>query len=208
VACRYAGSVEVADAYAVLDRAFLRWASVPDVELAKAHAIFRPRRVPAGALLQRPGQPVEDVSFIVRGLTRIGYVGERGSERTKGFRAEGELVCAYSAAVQDAPSQQLIEALEPLDLLTAHRPAFVRLCAGHQVWRSMLAAMTERLFLDEERRHRALLTEDATARHKAFVTERPDLAARLTQRQIAAYVGISPEALSRIRTTPAPRRRS
>jgi CRP-like cAMP-binding protein len=196
--------VATAEDYAALDTTFRRWAAVPPAELAKAHVIFRPRRVPAGALLQQAGQPVEDVSFIVRGLTRTGYVGPHGTERTKGFRTEGELVCAYSAALGGAPSAQLIEALEPCDLLTAHRPAFVRLCAGDPAWQSMLAAMTERLFLDEERRHRALLTEDATTRYRAFVAERPGLAARLSQRQIAAYVGVSPEALSRIRATLAP----
>jgi CRP-like cAMP-binding protein len=193
------------NAYTVLDEGFRRWGAMPDAELAKAHAIFQPRRVPAGTLLQRAGEPVEHVSFIVRGLARLFYVGDGGIERTKGFRAEGELVCSYSAALRDIPSQQFIETLEPAELLTAHRPAFARLCAGHPSWAEVLGAMTERLFLDEERRHRDLLTEDATARYVAFVTERPALAARLTQRQIAAYVGVSPETLSRIRAALAVR---
>lgn len=190
------GAVE---AYAVLDEGFGRWGEVPDAELVKAHGIFRPRRVPARILLQRAGEPVEYVSFIVSGLTRIFYVGAGGVERTKAFRAEGELVCSYSAVLRDGPSQQFIETLEPSELLAARRSAFARLCAGHPVWADVLGAMTERLFLDEERRHRDLLTRNATARYRAFVTERPALAARLTQRQIAAYVGVSPEALSRIR---------
>jgi CRP-like cAMP-binding protein len=186
-------------AYTLLDEAFLRWAALPETELVRAHSVFRPRRVPAGTVLQRAGEPAREVSFLVRGLTRTYYLSARGAERTKGFRAEGDLVCAYSAALHDMPSQQFIQALEDCELLTADRPAFVRLCAGHPAWQSMLAAMTERLFLDEERRHRALLTDDATARYRAFVTERPELAARLTQRQIASYLGVSPETLSRIR---------
>jgi CRP-like cAMP-binding protein len=193
------------DVYAVFDEGFRRWGAVPDTELAKAHAIFMRRQVPARTLLQRAGEPVEHVSFIVRGLTRMFYLGEGGVERTKGFRAEGELVCSYAAALREAPSEQFIEALESCELLTAPRPAFVRLCAGHPAWAAVLGAMTERLFLDEERRHRDLLTEDATTRYRAFVDERPALAARLTQRQIAAYVGVSPEALSRIRTALAAR---
>jgi CRP-like cAMP-binding protein len=60
--------------------------------------------------------------------------------------------------------------------------------------------MTEQLFLDEERRHRELLTEDATTRYRTFLATEPGLVARLTQRQVAAYVGVTPEALSRIRT--------
>ncbi len=184
----------------MLDEAFRRWAAVPDADLASAHAIFRPRQVPARTYLQRAGEPVEHVSFIVRGLTRIGYLVEGGVVRTTGFRAEGALVCAYAAALREAPSQQFVETLEPCELLTARRAAFAELCAGHPAWARVLAAMTERLYLDEQRRHGDLLTQDATARYRAFLAECPALVARLTQRQIASYVGVSPEALSRIRT--------
>jgi CRP-like cAMP-binding protein len=197
--------VAALDAYAALDDGFRRWGAIPDTELAKAHAVFRPHRVPAHTLLQRAGEPVLHVSFIVRGLTRIFYVGAGGTERTKGFRAEGELVCSYSAVLRDGPSQQYIEALEPCELLTARRVEFARLSAGHPAWADIIGAMTERLFLDEERRHQGLLTEDATTRYRAFVTERPALAARLTQRQIAAYIGVTPEAVSRIRAALASR---
>jgi CRP-like cAMP-binding protein len=192
-------------AYAAFDDGFRRWGPIPDAELTRAHAVFRPRHVPAHTLLQRAGEPATHVSFIVRGLTRIFYAGGGGTERTKGFRAEGDLVCSYSAVLRDAPSQTYIEALEPCDLLTARQADFARLCAGHPTWADVLAAMTERLFLDEERRHRDLLTDDATTRYRAFVTERPALAARLTQRQIAAYIGVTPEAVSRIRAALAPR---
>ncbi len=192
-------------AYSALDEGFRRWGPVPETELAKAHSIFHARSVPAGTRLQQAGAPVEQVSFIVRGLTRTFYLGKAGAERTNGFRAEGELVCSYSAALRDAPSQQFVETLEPCDLLTAHQPSFVRLCAGHPAWTAVIGAMTERLFLEEERRHRELLTEDATTRYRTFVSEQPELAARLTQRHIAAYVGVSPEALSRIRTALAGR---
>jgi len=187
------------DAYAALDDGFRRWAAIPDTELAKAHAVFRPVRVPARAMLQRGGEPVAHVWFVVHGLIRVLYLGASGVERTKAFRAEGELVCAYSAALRDTPSHQYIEAVEPCELLAARRTDFARLCAGHPAWTDAVGAMTERLFLDEERRHQDLLTVDATTRYRAFVAEQPALAARLTQRQIAAYVGVTPEAVSRIR---------
>ncbi|GAA4263044.1 Crp/Fnr family transcriptional regulator [Dactylosporangium darangshiense] len=185
--------------YAALDAALLRWAAIPAEELTRAHRIFRSHHVPARTLLQRAGEPSERISFIVRGLTRTYLTGDGGAERVRAFRAEGELVCAYAAALRRAPAAEHIETLEECDLLTATRPAFEALCAGHPSWTAMLAAMNERLFLDEERRTRDLLGNDAAARYRAFVTERPALAARLTQRQIAAYIGITPEALSRLR---------
>ncbi|WIN00292.1 Crp/Fnr family transcriptional regulator [Actinoplanes oblitus] len=186
------------DSYAVLAAGLRRWAPIPDAELVKARAVFRPRWVAAGTVLQRAGEPSRDVSFVVRGLTRMCYP---GVERTKGFRAEGDLVCSYAAVLREVPSELRIEAVEACELLTAGRAAFDRLCAGDPAWQAMLSAMTARLFLDEERRQRDLLTIDATGRYRAFLAEQPELAARLTQRQIAAYVGVSPEALSRIRHT-------
>jgi CRP-like cAMP-binding protein len=181
------------------DRAMRRWGEVPGDELAKAHRIFRPRTVPAGTLLQRAGEPSTTVSFILRGLTRVYYVRDGGAERTRAFRAEGDLVCAYAAVLRRAPSEQFIEALEPCELLTAPRAAFGELCAGHPCWAAILAAMTERLFIDEERQRQALLTDDATTRYRTFLAEQPAVAKRLSQRHIAAYVGVTPEALSRIR---------
>ncbi|MFI5912157.1 Crp/Fnr family transcriptional regulator [Dactylosporangium sp. NPDC051541] len=189
--------------YAALDTALRQWAPIPDAELARAHRIFRPHRVPARTLLQRAGEPSDRVSFIVRGLARIYLVAGGGTERVRAFRAEGDLVCAYAAALRRAPSAEFIETLEECELLTAARPAFAALCGGHPAWTAMLNAMQERLFLDAERRSRDLLGADAAARYRSFLTERPALAARLTQRQIAAYVGITPEALSRLRHTPA-----
>jgi CRP-like cAMP-binding protein len=189
--------------YAALDASLRSWAPIPDAELDRAHRIFRPHRVPARTLLQRAGEPAGRVSFIVRGLTRVYLVAGGGTERVRAFRAEGELVCAYAAALRHAPSAEFIDTLEECDLLSAARPAFETLCAGHPAWAAMLAAMQQRLFLDEERRSRDLLGADAAGRYRGFLAERPSLAARLTQRQIAAYIGITPEALSRLRHTPA-----
>ncbi|GAA4606375.1 CRP-like cAMP-binding protein [Actinoplanes octamycinicus] len=185
------------DSYAALAAGLRRWAPIPDAEMARARAVFRPRFVAAGTVLQRAGEPSADLSFVVRGLTRMTYPGAAG--RTKGFRAEGDLVCSYAAVLRGGPSQVAIDAVEDCALLTAGRAAFDRLCAGHPAWQEMLTAMTRRLFLDEERRQADLLTLDATARYQGFLQDQPGLAARLTQKQIAAYVGVSPEALSRIR---------
>jgi CRP-like cAMP-binding protein len=185
--------------YSAFEAALRSWGPVPDGEVAKARAMFRPRRVPAHVMLQRAAEPAADVSFIVSGLTRTFLVSAGGAERTKGFRAEGELVCAYAAAVARRPAPEFIETLENCSLLTAPRPSFAELCAGHPSWSGVLATLTERLFLAEERRHRALLGSSPAERYHVFVAERPDLAARLTLKQIAGYVGVTPEALSRIR---------
>lgn len=171
----------------------------PDAELAKTRRAFRPVAVPRGALLTRAGEWPDRVAFIVAGLVRLVYAAADGTERTYGFRAENQLVCAYSAVLRGERAEVSIEALEPCSLLVTSRAAFDELAAGHRCWQELIARLTEELYLQQEARQRELLLEDAATRYRSFVTARPGLAQRLTQAQIASYVGVTPVALSRIR---------
>lgn len=127
------------------------------------------------------------------------YAAAEGTERTYGFRAENQLVCAYSAVLRGERAQMSIEAIEPWSVLVTSRAAFDELMAGHPCWRELIARLTEELYLQQEARQRELLLEDAATRYRSFVTKHPGLAQRLTQAQIASYVGVTPVALSRIR---------
>jgi CRP-like cAMP-binding protein len=179
---------------------FLRgWCDFPGAELAKAKRVFRPAAVPRGAFLTRAGERPDRVTFIVAGLVRIVYETAAGTERTYGFRAENHLVCAYSAVLRGERARMSIETLEPCSVLVTSRAAFDELTAGHRCWRELIARLTEDLYPRQEARQRELLLDDATTRYRGFVTEHPGLARRLTQAQIASYVGVTPVALSRIR---------
>ncbi|MEU4191119.1 Crp/Fnr family transcriptional regulator [Kribbella sp. NPDC026611] len=176
---------------------FLR--QLPDQDAERGRQVFRRRRVDRGELVVRVGDPPDRVAFVEQGLFRLYGTDDAGTERTLAFRAEGELVCAYSAALRREPSRIAIEALEPSWLMVAQRPEYDAMVAANPGWQQLVGRLTEALYLALERRQSDLLLTDAADRYTRFVTEHPALAARLTQRQIASYVGVTPEALSRIR---------
>jgi CRP-like cAMP-binding protein len=187
------------DAYAQLG-AFLRgWCEFPDAELAKVRQVFRPVTAPRGVLLTMAGEHPDRVAFIAAGLVRLFYTAADGTERAHGFRAENQLVCAYSAVLRGEPAHMSIETVQPCELLVASRVAFDELRAGHWCWRELIARLTEQLYLQQEARQRELLLDDAATRYLSFITGQPGLAGRLTQALIASYVGVTPVALSRIR---------
>jgi len=187
------------DAYGQLDAFLCRWCDFPGAELAKARRVFRPVRLPRGKLFTRAGDRPDRMAFLVQGLVRLVYTAADGADRTHGFRAENQLVCAYSAALRGERSQVSIEALEPCLLLAASRQAFGELTAGHHCWRELIAGLTEQLYLQQEARQRELLLQDAATRYLGFVGGNPGLARRLTQAQVASYIGVTPVALSRIK---------
>jgi CRP-like cAMP-binding protein len=190
----------MADPYGQLDAFLRRSRDFPDGELARARQVFRPVRLERGALFSRAGDWPDRVAFLVQGLVRLVYATDGGADRTHGFRAENQLFCAYSAVLRGERSQMSIEALEPCLLLTTSRRAFDELTSGHPCWRELIAGLTEELYLEQETRQRELLLEDAVTRYLSFVGRNPSLTSRLTQAQIASYIGVTPVALSRIRT--------
>ncbi|RFU40012.1 Crp/Fnr family transcriptional regulator [Actinomadura logoneensis] len=188
------------DGYEALDRYLIRLADIPRDELPRTRQVFRPVALRRGEVLFRAGEPADKVAFVTRGLLALWYSAADGRERALGFRAEDELVCAYGAVLRGSPAHATAEALEDSTLLVASRPAFDRLCAGHPSWGRALARLTDRLYLQQEERQRALLLDDAETRYRDFLNAYPHLGGRLTQRQIASFVGVTPVALSRIRS--------
>lgn len=172
---------------------------LPAEEADRGRRLFRPVRVERGELFVRQGDPPSRVALVEHGLFRLFGTDESGNERTLAFRSEGELVCAYSAALRQEPSRIAIEALEPSEVLVAERPAYDTMVAENAGWQRLMAQQTEALYLRLDQRQRELLLDDASTRYQRFVADHGALASRLTQRHIASYVGITPEALSRIR---------
>ncbi|WP_405488537.1 Crp/Fnr family transcriptional regulator [Nocardia sp. NBC_00511] len=172
---------------------------LPDEQFARARAIFRTVRLDQRAHFALAGQPADKVGFLIDGLLRTYYLTPDGVERTKSFREPGQLVCPYGASLRKQVSDLFIQALAPSTMLVAERSRFDELTLGHPGWGTVLLRLTELHFLEEEGAHRRFLVENAETRYVEFLSEQGHLARRLSGRQTASYLGITPEALSRIR---------
>ena len=71
--------------------------------------------------------------------------------------------------------------------------------AENPVWKDLLIRMLEIGYGAKERRERDLLLLDAETRYRNFCNEFPHLIRRVKQHQIASFLGIKPESLSRMR---------
>jgi CRP-like cAMP-binding protein len=96
------------------------------------------------------------------------------------------------------PARTHIEALEDCDLLVGRYEDLRALYRRHPGWQAAGRLIAEQHFIAKERREYEFLQQSASERYLAFRNERPDLAGRLAQYQVASYLGITPVALSRI----------
>lgn len=188
------GSVKYPNLYARIGA----WAPIPEAEWVRAEVLGKTQVFTKKSRFLEPGQAADRFGFVLTGLFRAYRVSEEGVESVKAFRAEGELLGAYAEQLQGLPSATFIEALEPSTVLAFHNSDLATLEAGHPSWTQLARRIAEHHFVLKERREQEFLELDAEARWLRFREEQAHLIGRITQAEIAAYLGITPVALSRI----------
>lgn len=137
--------------------------------------------------------------FIEHGLVKVFYETRDGKEFIKSFIREGQIIGSLQALFADKPNSFSVVALE--DCVVREIPKMHLLgVAGENS--ELQALMNEQLLLlamKKEQREYELLCLSAEERYQLFCHSEAELAARLTQVDIARYLGITPVALSRIR---------
>ena len=69
----------------------------------------------------------------------------------------------------------------------------------HKAWERIARISLEKYFIDRETREHQLLVFDAKQRYEAFLQEFSNCHERLTNKDIASYLRITPEAFSRLK---------
>ena len=127
------------------------------------------------------------------------YADADGKESNKAFVAESGFAGPLAASALDLPVLYGIEAIEPTELLVAPWQDFRALFDVDPVFDRLGRSLAELILVRKELRTRSLLQLDARERYLDFLHSSPELAQRLPQYQIASYLGVTEETLSRVR---------
>lgn len=157
------------------------------------------RRLPAGATLFDAGVPWPWLGVVRRGLVKLVYLKADGSERIKSFIAEGGFFASLAGLAPGGRTSFAAVAMEPLEVELLGYDALRELGDRHIAWQRALRAGIEHYGARKEKRERELLTLTAIDRYRLFLDEEAALAARIPQKDLALYLGVTPVALSRIR---------
>jgi CRP-like cAMP-binding protein len=172
---------------------------IPDTEIEKVLAIFRPVQFCKNEFILRAGEMPDSLGFLTSGIVRLYYISDSGQEFTKTFCVKGDFVASYSSLVLGEPSSFFIQAIEDSSMLVADYTDYERIADQHPCWAIVHRKVVEMLYIKKEKRESSLLLEDAQTRYLNFLKEYPGLEERIKQRYIASYLGITPVSLSRIR---------
>lgn len=158
-----------------------------------------------GAFFIRAGEQPRKMGLVLSGLFRYVYTDREGNEFTKAFMPAASFLSAYSSMIRGEPAYFAIEALEDARVLSFDYTTWQQLRKEDPVWNALLLQMLEKGYSAKERRERELLLLSAEERYKNFCEMYAGLTGRVKQHQIASFLGIKPESLSRIRKKMKPR---
>lgn len=176
----------------------LRIVDIPERELDDSAAFFSSQELKKGDFLLREGRVCTHLAFINKGLFRT-YLLQDGKEHVRQFMAENGFAVDIGSFLSQTPSPFYIEALEDSHVLKIEFSRLNALFEGSFHFMKLGKLMADQASINLIRRSVSLVKDNAKTRYLDFVAERPELLQRVPLFMIASYLGITPEALSRIR---------
>lgn len=168
-------------------------------QIAQLCSLFTEKKIKKKEFLLQKGEICRFEAFITKGLFRIYHIDRNGDEQVLFFGAEDWWVTDFDSFMNQIPSQLYIQALEDSEvLLIFHQDkqyAFEHIPIAEHLFR----IMTLKTHIALQRRMIDNLSKTAEERYKEFLAQYPQIAQRLTNIQIAAYLGVTHEFVSKIR---------
>jgi len=138
-------------------------------------------------------------SFVNKGCLRTYHVDEKGQEHIAQFAIEGWWISDMYSFLTVTPARFNVDALEDSELLCLDKPSVEELYIQVPKFERFFRIILQNAFIAHQQRIIANMSKTAEERYLDFINHYPKVEQRVPQHQIASYLGITPESLSRIR---------
>lgn len=145
------------------------------------------------------GKVCHHIGIVESGVLRS-YIEKDAVEYIKDFYFCGSLVVSYGSFLTGEPGIGSIQALEDTRLVTLSRPAYDLLMGESNEWLKLGKYISDTLLIRKCRRESSFLMDNAYERYKLLLKTYPHIEQHVSQHHIAAYLGIQPESLSRLKS--------
>ncbi len=149
-------------------------------------------------LILQKGEVDNYLSFVETGAARLFFTKEN-KELTVRFVFQHQFLTAYDSFTQRTPSRCDIEALTDMVVWQIHHDDLQQIYQTVPIGNLVGRLTVEALYVEKLNREFSFLSETAEERYLSLLKQQPDLFQKIPLKHIASYMGITPQALSRIR---------
>ena len=160
---------------------------------------FKPRLYRKKQYVLQEGDQCNQMNFVVRGCLRMYRVDDKGNTHIIQFAAENWWTLDIGSFHSRNPSELSIDAIEDTMVLQINYDKLISLYTQAPKFDRIFRVLIENSYVRLQKRMLQTISSTAEERYESFIETYAHLSNRLPQTQIAAFLGITPEFLSRLR---------
>lgn len=164
---------------------------------------FEKIEIPKKKIILNYGETENYLYFIAEGIIRFfmhkTHPTEPSKEITFSFIAKNMFYSAYDSFITRNPCQYNVQALQDTVVYRIHHSDVQDLYENTKIGNYIGRISAEQLYLRKAQREISLLTDNAEERYLKLMKSYPEYILQIPLKYIASYLGITPQALSRIR---------
>lgn len=177
-----------------------KYVSLTPEEILVIHSLFTLKKYRKRQYILQEGDVMKFENFIAKGVTRTYEVDDKGQEHIVQFGLEDWWVGDMYSFLTETPSTYNIDCLEDCEVMQITKSNLELLYQRVPKVERHFRIMVQNAFIASTKRLSSTLAKSAQERYEEFVDRYPQIDQRVPNHQIASYLGITPQSLSRIRS--------
>jgi CRP-like cAMP-binding protein len=176
-----------------------RYVPVSNIEFEAIYQAMKREVYKKRETLVVAGTPCEYFYFVISGSLRTYTTDDRGHEHIFHLAFEDWWASDLFSFISGDAAFFTIEALEDTEVLAIHRDDYEVLLSNYPKFERFFRLLMQNAYVASQKRTMDIMSLSAEKRYLDLVQRYPQMELRVAQHHIASFLGITPEALSRIK---------
>ncbi|MEO8772193.1 MAG: Crp/Fnr family transcriptional regulator [Ferruginibacter sp.] len=168
-------------------------------EIAFFTSLLNSKTLATGAFLLREGDVCRYETFITKGCLKIYYIDEKGVEHIVDFLVEEWWADDLYSFFTETASKSNIRAIENTDVLQISKSNLELLYQKIPKFERFFRILFQNAYISQRDQINLILSAPAEERYMLFLKQKPYAEKRFSQKDIASYLGITPQFLSALK---------
>ena len=161
-------------------------------------SLLNEKKVSKKSFVLMEGELCKSISFVNSGILRAYYHNDR-KESTIMFALSDWWITDMYCFIKEQPAMLNIVTIEDSSILTLSKENLEKLYIKVPKFERFFRIIFQNAYIREQLRVIQNLSQTAEQRYQNFQSQYPKVVEKVTQKQIASYLGITPEFLSTVR---------
>ena len=162
-------------------------------------SLLKEQEIKKKEFVLREGQLCKNINYVISGTLRAYYLDKEGRESTIMFAIADWWITDMPCFINEQPAMMFIEAVENSSVFQLQKNDLEKLYIEIPKFERFFRIIMQNAYIREQLRVMQNLSLSAEERYHSFLVKYPLIVKQVTQKQIASYLGITPEFLSMVR---------